>query len=145
VVFVRGTENEPIDAGVSGADADELWVMDINSKKAETVLRPRAASNMAEVIAGISVPQFSQDSKSIYFLTAAWATSGAVHRLDLPTKEERFVAAGNRVKVIRTGEYDGFLRVNQKRYYKGGGTYWCDYVLTPDGKEVKVIEDSCEE
>ena len=97
---------------------------------------------MQEVLAGFSVPQFSQDSKTIYFLSAAWATSSAVHRLDLTTKEEMFIAPGNSLQVMRDGKHKGCLKVNQHRYYEGGGSYDSDYLLSPEGEEIEKIEDS---
>jgi hypothetical protein len=145
VVFVCGTSDKTIDAGAGDVDATQLWIVDICSKKAKRVLNSKASGKMQEVLAGFSVPQFSQDSKSVYFLSAAWVTSCAVHLLDLTRQEEKFIAPGNSLKVMREGQYQGYLIVNQHRYYEGGGSYDADYLLSPEGQEIKKIEDPSED
>jgi len=144
IVFVRTNTYEKIDAGVGEVDHTELWVVNLGDKKSERVLGSRDAANPKEILAGFADPQFSNNSKDIYFLSAAWATSGAVHRLDLQTKEERFISSGLNFEVIRKGRFKGNLRINKHKYYKEGGSYDCDYIVTPNGKEIKIIEDSCD-
>jgi hypothetical protein len=97
-----------------------------------------------EVLAGLSKPQFSPDSKNVYFLSQAWTTSNAVHKVDLRTKTVTFISPGNSLEVIQKGKYSGYLKVNMHRYHRGGGSYYCDYLLTPEGKEIKVFEKSCD-
>ncbi len=147
VAFVRDTPQKRIWTGIGEAPATELWIVDVSSKKAERVLRAKNSDKMEERLSGFHALQFSQDSDSIYFLSEAWATSGAVHRLNLTTKKERFIVPGLGFEVIREGEYSGYLKVRIRKYYEefGRGAYDCDYVLTPEGKEIKVIEDTCEE
>jgi Tol biopolymer transport system component len=144
IVFVRTTPYEKIDAGAGEVDHTELWIMNLGTKKAERLLGSKDAADPKDILVGFAVPQFSNNSKEIYFMSAAWATSSAVHRLDLQTKSEKFISSGNSLKVIRTGKFKGNLRINKHKYYKEGGSYDCDYIVTPSGKEIKIIEDSCD-
>jgi hypothetical protein len=57
----------------------------------------------------------------VFFLSSAWATSGAVHRIDTRTGEERFLVDGNRMLVFPDDpRYGPHLRVVRHRYYNGG-------------------------
>jgi len=143
-VFVRSTSEKPIDAGVPDNPATELLVVNVDNKKAWRVLGSKDAENMQELLADFQAPQFSPDSKTIYFLSAAWVTSRAIHKVDLDTRRERFIAPGNTLEVIRDGEYAGHLKVWQHRY-NDNGAYDCEYLLTPDGNTVRAIDASCDE
>ncbi len=80
--------------------------------------------------------KFSPDGKRLYFITSAWVTSGALHRVNVDGSGERFVAAANSLKVLGSGSYKGHLIISQHRYFLGGGSYDWYYVFTPQGKEV---------
>ena len=69
---------------------------------------------------------------------------GAVHVLDLSTKKEQFVCAGNSLEVIRSGEHKDCLLVQQHRYFIGGGSYDWFWLLRPDGKEVGPVGEETE-
>ena len=55
---------------------------------------------------------FSPNSKTLYFQTSAWATSGAIHAIDMDSKNSRFVTDGNEYHVIKEGRYKGDLVVS---------------------------------
>jgi Tol biopolymer transport system component len=138
VVFVRTVKGEPVSTGSSEGLPTELWVTDIRTLKAEMLVASKQAEDMKEVLAGFTYPQFSVDGKRIFFLSAAWATSDAVHCVDIASKRQRFVTDGNSLEVIRSGALKGKLRINQHRYRKGiGGAYDHDYIFSEDGIEVK--------
>ena len=82
--------------------------------------------------------QFSPDSKTLYFATSAWATSGAIHAIDVNGKNLRFITAGNEYHVVTHGKYRGDLIVNQHRYHDQGGSYDWDWLFTPQGKQIKL-------
>ena len=138
VVFVRTVKGEPISTGSSEGPPTELWVTDIRTLKAEMLVASKQAEDMKDVLAGFTYPQFSVDGKRIFFLSSAWATSDAVHCVDVASKRQRFVTDGNSLEVIRNGSLKGKLRINQHRYRKGiGGAYDRDYIFTEGGIEVK--------
>lgn len=138
VVFVRTVKGGPISTGSSEGPPTELWVTDIRTLKAELLVASKQAEDMKEVLAGFTYPQFSVDGKRIFFLSSAWATSDAVHCVDVASKRQRFVTDGNSLEVIRSGPHRGKLRINQHRYRKGiGGAYDRDYIFSEGGIEVK--------
>jgi len=145
LAFVHIKSGKSILTGIGESDPTELWIITLKNKKLEKLLNPFDSDDMRYVIANISAVQFSNDSKTIFFLSDAWVTSGAVHKINIKTKVENFVAPGNCLEVIRNGKYKGDIKVNQHRYHEKGGSYNCDYILTPNGKEVAVLKDSCSE
>jgi hypothetical protein len=93
------------------------------------------------LLAEFSKPQFSPDGKRVYFISAAWATSSAVHMLDLRTGRSTFLFAGLDVDVIQHGRYSGFLIGTTDPLTKRGRiiVYW---LLDADGRRVKRIGNS---
>ena len=87
--------------------------MNRETKRCELVLRGRYDDDLMKTIACINHPVFSLDQKSIYYVSAAFATSGAIHRVDLKTKEDVFVIDGGSVDVIPDGKYKGLLLVDR--------------------------------
>ena len=144
IAFVHKASGPAISTGGGDATPTELWIVNLSTKKAENILPPINKEDRRHVLPGITDVQFSNDSRTIFFLAAEWAVSNAVHKISLLTKKESLVAPGNTLEVIRNGKYKGNLKVNQHRYHKGDGSYDCDYILTPDGKEVTVLKDSCD-
>lgn len=144
VVFVRTTTKQPISTGNGESAWTELWITNITTQQTQKIVDSKASNQMQKVLAGFSSPQFSANAKSVFFLSQAWVTSAAVHRVDLQTKQVQFVAAGNDLVVICQGQYLGHLQINQHRYHKNGGSYDCDYIFDTAGKEVKIIQNSCD-
>lgn len=135
IVFARATPERKVSTG-SGDETSELWLVQADGTKPLRILEPRAAENMEQVLAKISRPQFSADGRRIFFETTAYATSQAVHMLDLTTRKEHFVCAGDDLEVLRSGKYRDHLLVQQHRYFIGGGSYDWYWLLRPNGKEV---------
>ncbi len=86
--------------------------------------------------------QFSPDSKTLYFETSAWATSGAIHAIDIDGKNLRFVTDCNGYRIVMHGRYKGDIVATQHRYrFKGDaplGSYDWDWLFTPRGKQIKL-------
>ncbi len=142
VVFVRKTSKEPVSSGAGEHPACELWQIRADGKEPLMLLATRASEEMKNVIATFDQVQFSTDGRLVYFVTAAWATSGAVHVIDTTNRKERFVVAGSDLQVVPSGEYRDHLLVSQHRYFLGGGSYDWYYLFTPDGKEAGVVGES---
>ena len=77
----------------------------------------------------------------------AWATSAAIHEVDLKTKKERFVCDGNELGIVSKGKYKGNLVVNQHRYYSNsdGGSYDHYYLVDENGKVLKELGEEIPE
>ena len=145
VVFVRSVAGEKILSGAGEHDAAELWQVRVDGKEPLMLVRTRQSDKMENVIAGFDEVQFSSDGRLVYFVTPAWATSGAVHVVDTTNRRERFVVAGNDLEVLHSGKYRDHLLVRQHRYFLGAGSYDWFYLFSPDGKEVGVVgEDTAD-
>jgi len=136
VAFVRKIDGKKIATGSDEVDPTELWQVRVDGKEPTLLVRCRESQKTESLIGAFETLQFSPDGKLLYFVTPAWATSGAVHVVDTTNRKERFLFAGNNVKVVPSGEYKGCLLVQQHRYFVGGGSYDWFWLLRPDGKEV---------
>ena len=139
VVFVRRTPGRTVQTAYPDTEATELWTVRIDGSNARLRVRGKASKTIEETVAGIQIPEFSADGRGIYFLSAGWVTSSAVHVLNLNTGRVRFVCPGNSLEVVRKGQYRGHLIVTQHRYFIGGGSYDWSWLVTPDGRQVGPI------
>ena len=136
VAFVRKVEGKKIATGSDEMDPTELWQVRVDGKEPSLLVRCRDSEKMESVIGGFENLQFSANGKLLYFVTPAWATSGAVHVVDTTNRKERYLFPGNNLKVVPSGEYKDCLLVQQHRYFVGSGSYDWFWLLRPDGKEV---------
>ncbi len=139
VTFLRATKAKMISTGSGEAEATELWIVRPDGSGARCLVRAAAHGDPKRVLAGLQSPQFSPDGREIFFLSAAWATSGAIHRVDTSGTNEGFVCAGNSLAVIRGGKYRGNLVASQHRYFLGGGSYDWFWLLRSNGTDVGPI------
>jgi hypothetical protein len=144
VVFVRKVSGKKIDTGADEVEPTELWQIRTDGKEASRLVRCQASEKPESIIARFDRLQFSSDGKLIYFVTPAWATSGAVHVVDSTNGREHFVCPGNDLKVVNEGEYRDCLLVQQHRYFVGGGSYDWYWLLRPSGAEVGPVGESLE-
>ncbi len=145
-VFVRTTTQQPIETGAGEVAFTELWLVNRSTRQLTKLVSSKESEKIEETLAGFSSPQFSLNNKQVFFLSEAWATSSSVQNVDLQTRSVQFVTAGNSLQVIRDGQYQGYLRINQHRYKQDApGSYDCDYIFTPEGKEINLIKDSCDQ
>ena len=79
---------------------------------------------------------------SVYFLSAAWAVSNAVHLLDLASNKQRFITDGNSLELVPVGKYRGYLIVSQHRYHKNGGSYDDFWLVSPKGKTIASLGEN---
>lgn len=89
--------------------------------------------------------------KDIYFLSSAWATSGAIHKITwnkiinavnnipITIDDIKFVKNGNSFYIIQSGKYQGYIIANKHKYRAGGGSYDIYVLVSPLGKEIKEI------
>lgn len=143
--FVRRTPGRFIGSGLSRTDRNELWVGELTpGATARKVLTGHAgdvAARKYRVMAGFYDLSFSNDGRSLYFLSTTWATSHALWRVDLDSGKPKLVVAGTiEYAVLREGPHRGMLIANRRttcRDKRGGTISTCyPYVLvTPDGKE----------
>jgi len=144
IVFVRTIPSKKISTGLGDADATELWQIRADGKEPMVLVRPKDSGKMENVLAGFSQPQFSTNGRLVYFLSEAWATSGALHVVDTTNTKEHFVCPTLEFEVVPSGEYRDCLLVAQHRYFIGGGSYNWFWLLRPDGKEEGPVGEDTE-
>lgn len=116
---------------------EQIWIVDIEQKKERLLVNNHfSCSKPMEMIIDPHYLTFSPDGKTLYFLTSAWATSGAVHAVKIANAQQHYLLPANSLKVVADGEYKGDLIVNQHRYLIGGGSYDWYWLFTPEGKEI---------
>lgn len=89
--------------------------------------------------------------KDVYFLSSAWATSGAIHKITwnkiinmfnnipITIDDIKFITNGNSFYIIQSGKYQGYIIANKHKYRAGGGSYDIYVLVSPSGKEIKEI------
>lgn len=130
-VEVVHTDKPKVWTGKSHARNDELWL--VRGKK-ELLVESRDDKDIKKVIAGISDPVFSLDRTKLYFETDTYATSNAIHVVDIKTKEVKYVFGGSLADVIRDGRHKGKLRVYGRIYFDGGGSEVRPHIIDDNGK-----------
>ena len=136
VAFVRKVDGKKIATGSEEMEPTELWQVRVDGKEPSLLVRCRDSEKPESVIGAFENLQFSTNGKLLYFVTPAWATSGAVHVVDTTNRKERYLFPGGDLKVVTAGEYKDSLLTRQHRYFVGGGSYDWYWLLRPDGKEV---------
>ncbi len=146
VVFVRDTPGVTVDTGSGGCNATELCLIDVAARKTEVLVKGRADDDMKKVLAAMSAPCFSLDDKTIYFNSAAWAVSNSVQRLEIASKEVRFITDGDSVVVVPKGKHAGSLLISRAliKHDKHGeslGRRSYLWIYAADGKGGKEVND----
>jgi hypothetical protein len=144
IVFVRAVPGKTIETGSGAVDAAELWQIRADGKEPTLLVPPRAAEDPRNLIASFQNVSFSADGRHVFFVTPAYATSGAVHAVDTTNRKSRFIMAGSGVEVVPSGEYKDCLLVEQHRYFIGGGSFDWIWLFRPDGKEIGPVGESSE-
>ena len=161
IVFIRKSNRKAYSLGYDilytpeDIHADQLWIIGINDKKERMLVKDwnpdiddpngnlDVTTQLTKVISDIydDSLQFSPNGKKVYFITYAWATSGAIHSVNIDGTNEHFIVAGNYLEVINRGILKGNLIVQQHRYRDSGGYDWF-WLFSPEGKEMGVIGES---
>lgn len=128
-----------------GDQADEIWILNTKEITTKLLVAPHfSCGDVSNVIIDPHNLQFSPNSKTLYFETSAWVTSGAIHSVDVDGNHLRFVTDGSELRVVQSGPYKDNIIVNQHRYrFRGDvplGSYNWDWLFTPTGKQIKLYK-----
>jgi hypothetical protein len=140
VAFSRLRSGESADSTDPNSGAlSDVYVIRISDHALRKIVTAAHAAQPENELSGIKSLTFSPDGSTLYFHTAAWATSNAIHAVPVQGGHERFVTSGNDFAVVQHGKYAGYLLTSQHRYMEGHGS-WNPYVLvSPEGKVIKVL------
>lgn len=119
-----------------GKDGGQRRIVKMWSGLKQTLLEDKPANDPKQNLTGFSNLKLTTDGRVLYFNTDAWATSPAIHSLDLPSGKSSFVSDGALICVISNGEYQGDLMVSQHRYFVQGGSYEAINLIRPNGTAV---------
>lgn len=139
VVFVRKGSGKKLESAAGEVEANELWWISTAGGKPRQLVKSAGSDDPKKFLGGLQAPQFSPDGKTVFFMSAAWATSSSVHKVDVASGKTSFVTDGNTLEVIPSGEHQGKLIVQKHKYFLAGGTYDWFWLVDPDGKEVGPI------
>jgi dipeptidyl aminopeptidase/acylaminoacyl peptidase len=136
VAFVRTLDNQDT----------ELWLMDSSGGNARAIVQHHEDDDVKKNITEINNPLFALNSKALYFQSAAWATSNAIHLYDLKTDKHHFITDGNSLELVPKGKYKNYLIVSKHKYYKKrDGSYEDFCLVSPKGKEIKSLGEQQEQ
>ena len=117
----------------------DVWLLRLVDYSARRLVVAKYGRHPEEELSGIDKLAFSLNGSELYFVSSAWATSGAIHAVAVSGGHPRFVVAGNNFAIVERGKFAGFLLVHQHRAKRGGGA-WNPYALvSPAGDVVKVL------
>lgn len=109
------------------------------TKQEEVLLTAKPDDKPEQNLTDFAHLQLSNDAKTLYFEAAGWATSSAIHALDITSHKTTFVTDGSLVCVVKTGEYQDKLIVQQHKYFVQGGAYDYLYLYEPTGKQIGLV------
>jgi len=115
---------------------DELRRIDVDGSGDQLLLKGRRGDAEGQ-LCDFKTKQFSSDGRRLYFLTAGWATSDALHIYDMRAGEEHFLLPANDVLVLNfcRSKYKDHLIVEQHRYFMFGGSYDWYWLYDTTGKK----------
>lgn len=122
---------------ISSKFGNQIWIYNIANKTERLLVDNNfSCSKPKKRIVDPQQLHFSPNSRTLYFVTSAWAVSGAVHAINVDGTNYRYIQPANELEVITSGDYQGYLALQQHRYFVGGGSYDWYWLFTPDGKEI---------
>lgn len=116
---------------------DELRQINVDGSGDKLLLKGRKGDPKRQ-LCDFRQKQFSSDGRRLYFLTPGWATSGALHVLDMRSGDERFVLPANDLLVLSfcPNKYKDDLVVLAHRYFAISGSYDWYWLYDPTGKDL---------
>ncbi len=138
VYYIMGDRNP--EEGEGGGVA--ITSMNQKTGSKTTLLEERITDKPEENLFGFYDLKLSIDGKTLYFQTPAWATSSAIHSLDIENKKQSFVTDGSLICVISNGQYQDYLLIQQHRYFVHQGSYDHYYLYNKKGEKIGLVSDA---
>lgn len=143
VAFIGTSHGVYLDADSFYTLRQVILLCNVKSGEVDTLVRSSGhADEPRQTLYEFNDMVFSPNGKFLYFKSLnAWEKSDALHRVNLRTKKEEFVVdVLGEYFFISSGEHRGNLFVDRYHYTgEGTGTWSC--VISPKGKEIKVLKD----
>lgn len=142
IVYIAKSENKIpekcADFSEAGDDfGNEVRVYDIISETVSTLAENNfSCESPSEKIVDPHNLQFSPNGKMLYFMTSAWATSGALHKINVDGSNLQYVTSANDFTIVPSGMYKGNLCVRQHRYLENGESYEGYFLFDENGADM---------
>ena len=153
VYFVRSFEGHFVDEQFypiegkepkDGMLKEELWRINVDGSNSKMLYQNTTAAidhSSGYAYASLGNIQMSPKGDRIYFETAQWVTSAALHVMDPDGSNEKMLGGGNETKIILStridsDKYEGYIVTNQHRHYLFGGSYNWYWLYDPDWNEI---------
>jgi dipeptidyl aminopeptidase/acylaminoacyl peptidase len=117
----------------------QLWVAEVEGSQSPKLILDSPIEVKGNKFSGFYRPQLSDHQTYVYFLIQFGASSGAVVRLTMGTKELVYITDALEFSVIAKGKYKDDLVVKQHRRKLGLGYYDWFFLLEPAGEQIGVI------
>lgn len=133
---------------------NEIWLKDSKKNTNELLVASGDISKYSfansnyfpfDSILNLQLVSFSNDNNFVYFTSAAWVTAPAVLKVNINTKEIKFVSGVSYLEKIERGEYKGnFLAL--RMVVTKDDTVIFSYIITDEGgKKIKDLGTTDEE
>ncbi|MDD4945586.1 MAG: hypothetical protein PHQ73_01720 [Gallionella sp.] len=132
----------PPAGGDDSAETSELWLMRADGSGRRRLTAVAASDDPQGDLSRVSNPAFSPDGGTLYFMARAWATSDAIHAVELASGKQRFLCDGNSLDVITAGRLTGHLIVEKHKYPSNGPAYDAQWLISPQGREIRRLREA---
>src|SRR5919109_417382 len=135
IAFVRTRATPEVDLDKEPS-LREIFVLPVSGGEARLLLSRGTPCGKNRFLADFEALDFLSDSKRLAFQSSWAATHGSTHIVDVTTGACTLVAAGNRLYVVKRGQYRDHLVVSLHKYFLTSGRYDWWWLITPTGEEV---------
>lgn len=134
------------DGGQDSDTMNSISLCVVAARSCKIIVAPKSANTPEENLTGATSPRFSYQASagsngnivgSIFFMTSAWATSGAIHRATLgPNPTVTYVTSSTSLSVVQNGKFAGALNISKHIYAPKGGSCDQERIFDPNTKKV---------
>lgn len=128
--------------GDYSTETSELWLMRTDGSGKRRLTTATASDSPERDLSWAGHPAFSPDGGTLYFTARAWATSDAIHALELASGKQQFLCDGNSLHVIAAGRLAGQLIVEKHKYPPNGPAYDVQWLVSPQGREIRRLREA---
>lgn len=139
VVFVRRTGETIKSGGPPLQDVTQLWMINLASSIFPELIFDESVKIGDRTFHQFSEPQIASADDAVYFLITYGAATNGLVRLDLREKATRFIAPALEFRLIKSGELQDDIIVQQRRPYAAGGFYNWYWLFDRQGTDLGLV------
>jgi|GEM_PF-5688592 len=112
IAFVRKIPRETPITSEEYDYIDQIWLMDYNNDSLSKLFEE--THNSLEC--GYGQLLFGLENKDLYFMAAKWATSRAIYKINISSRNIDFVTDSNHLELVKRGKFKGCLITRKHDY-----------------------------